>query len=182
MKTSLKLFALGMILLGFGMNANAQELGTSTSRNADAKAKVVQTLAITKDRDLNFGVFAGLSTGTSTVIIAATATGARTGTADLVASSSGYTPISAKFTVTGAANQSVTITVPADGVVSLKKGGASENAMTTNSWLTDLSNLSNTSLGETGSVEFHVGATLTVNASQPVGEYVGSFEVTANYN
>ena len=82
MKTSIKLFALGMILMGFGVGANAQ---VTNSANSIASATVKKALTIEKKSggDLAFGTFAGLNTAVSTVVVANDGTRAES-TADLL--------------------------------------------------------------------------------------------------
>lgn len=89
------------------------------------------------------------------------------------------TVTAASFTITDNsakyASATVTITLPSDGTVSLSNG---TNQMAVNSFT---SNPSGTGVMSGGSLTFLVGATLTVGANQPSGNYSGSFSVTVNY-
>jgi hypothetical protein len=169
MKTSAKLFALGMVLLGFGLNANAQ---VSATASANASARIVSPITITKDVDLSYGnVVSSLVAGT--VILPPTASATRTGSAGVALPTVTGTVTAAKFTVGGEAGLSYAISLPASAT--LTAGG---NNMTLNTFTTDLT--SGGSIGTTNS--FFVGATLNVGAGQATGSYTGTFSVTVNYN
>lgn len=180
MKTSLKLFALGMILMGYSVSANAQGQATATGL-ASATATVKATLGATggdggasgvTNTNLQFGTFAGSASVATTVII--DQAGARSGTADMFTS----TTSAAVFNFTGEPNQGVTITLPADGIVSLKSSGKPDMAVT--SFNSDHTGVA--SLGADGKLAVTVGATLNVGVGQAAGSYTSTFNVTAIYN
>ncbi|MEG3191194.1 DUF4402 domain-containing protein [Lysobacter sp. D1-1-M9] len=83
----------------------------------------------------------------------------------------------AQFVVTGDANTSFAVTLPADGVVTLGNGSLNMpvNAFTSSPASTGV-------LSGGGSLTLNVGATLEVAAGQSAGGYSGSFTVVVNYN
>jgi len=175
MKTSLKIFALALVLVGFGMNVNAQ------SAVANASATVKKALTIVKANDLAFGTFAGLNTTTSTVVVGIS--DARTGsTADIL----GTDAAAATFTITGEPSAIVAITLPSSDITIADLSGTSPGAAMTipsASFTTDASNIAAVTLTEgTGVVTLKVGATLNVGIAQKAGTYSGSFAVSVNYN
>ena len=177
MKTSLKIFALGLVLAGFGINVNAQ----TNSANANATATVKKALTIVKVNNLAFGTFAGLNTATSTVVVATDNTRTAS-TADLL----GTDGAAATFTITGEPSAIVSITLPASDISVTDLAGSSPGAAMTipsASFNTDASDNSAVTLTEvTGVVTLKVGATLNVGIAQKAGSYSGSFAVSVNYN
>ncbi len=169
MKTSLKLFALGLVLAGFGMNANAQN-----SVNNNATAVVKQALTITKGSDLSFGTFSGLSDGISTVIMSNA--GARTGTADLIGTDGG----AGTFSITGEPSQQVAITLPASATT-LSDGASHTMTIAAASYNCDKT-IAGVALDGSGNLTISVGATLSVGNNQNAGSYTGTFAVSVNYN
>jgi hypothetical protein len=176
MKMNLKFLAIGVLLIGFTVSANAQ----TNSVNADANAVVVKALTITKQQNLSFGTFAGAAAVATNVIIAPG--GDRSGSADLIASAAGA---AAAFTITGQANGVVTVTFPATPIEVADQAGADPGvsmAIMPDSWLSDLADIALTSLGGTGVKTFNLGAQLEVAANQQAGTYKGTFSVFVNYN
>jgi hypothetical protein len=170
MKTSSKLFALGMILMGFGLNANAQVSATASS---PATARIVTPIAITNDVPLHFGnVEASANIGT--VVMSPSESNARTRTGGATLPAIAGSPTAAKFTVTGEDALTYAITLPAS--TTLSSGG---NNMTVNTFT---STPSATGLLTEGTQVVYVGATLNVGASQAAGSYSGTFNVTVAYN
>jgi hypothetical protein len=171
MKTSVKLFALGMILAGIGVNANAQ----TNSANAAATATVKKALTIAKVTDLAFGTFAGKSTATSDVIVSNA--GVRSGSADMIGTAG---VAAAQFTITGENNQEVAITLPVADIT-LSDGASHSMTIDDASFNCDQT-VAGVALSGTGSLTINVGATLSVGINQAAGSYTGSFAVSVNYN
>lgn len=121
---------------------------------------------------LAFGSFAAGTGGTVTI----SAAGARSfgGGVTLVSSGSGA---AASFGVSGNANATYAITLPANGVVSLTSG---PNSMAVNNFTSNPAPTGLLSVG--GSQTLMVGATLSVGSNQAIGSYSGSFNVTVVYN
>ena len=98
--------------MGLGTAASAQD-----SASADATAEVLAALQLTNDRDLNFGALV-LNAGGAGGDVTVDATGNRTCNGDVICGP-GATEEEALFTVTGAANTTVAISlqdVLTDGV------------------------------------------------------------------
>jgi predicted RecA/RadA family phage recombinase len=131
-------------------------------------------IAISNAGALAFGKFAAGSGGTVTV----STSGARTSSGGVVLLSSGA-GAAAAFNIsdpdTGNLTKTYIITLPANGTVALASGS---NSMAVNDFVSDPSG---SSIMVTGTQTLTVGATLSVGANQPVGNYSGSFSVTVNY-
>lgn len=145
------------------LSANAAHAATAS---ADARANILQQVTVNSDGSaLDFGT---IVTGTSASTVSVSAGGRSCG-AGLVCSG---TTSAAGFDVTGTDGQ--TVSVASDPTVTLVSG---TNSMTANI----VSNVSTLTL--TGGVgSFNVGGLLNVGANQADGAYVGSFNVTVNYN
>lgn len=138
-----------------------------------AHTAVAQTpIATSNTQALAFGKFAAGSGGTITV----GPSGARSAGGGVVLVSSGA-GAAAQFSVSGDANATYAISLPADGTVSLTSGA---NSMAVNTFTSSPSPTG--TLGAGGTQTLLVGATLTVGGNQPVGSYSGAFDVTVNYN
>jgi hypothetical protein len=128
--------------------------------------------SFTNSRLLTFGKFVAGPGGTVTV----TTAGARSSLGVLLV---GTTASSAAFTWSdnSAANASklCAIGLPADGTVTLTSGA---NTMTLKSFT---STPAVPTMMTAGSLNFTVGATLTVKANQAPGTYSGSYSVTITY-
>ena len=176
MKTSIKLFALGMIMMGFSVNLNAQNPVAVVSAPAIASATILTPIAIAKNTDLSFGnVIASASAGT----VIYTPQGSRTATLGASLHSMAGSPSVAKFTVTGSAGFSFSVSVPAN--VTLSTSGSSPETMNV-AIQKDFS--ASETLDGSGSKVLLVGGTLSVAAGQAAGTYTNTtdLKVTVNYN
>ena len=164
----------GLLFTGFSVNTYA--IDPDPVVTANATADLVEALAASEKAQLNFGRFtAGASGGT--VVIANTPAGTMnvTGTVTVVG---GGSPSSAAFSITGQANQEVTITLPADGAVNL-----------THATTTDVMNVATFSVSDaspklsaSGEATIYVGGTLTIpNTGIEIGVYSGTYNVTFAY-
>jgi hypothetical protein len=169
MKTSIKLFALGMILMGFSATSFAQVNATAT-----AAATIVTPISISKTIDMNFGNVAVSGTNLGTVVLLPA--GTRTATGGVTLPITNGTVTAASFTVGGFANSTYTITLPTS--VTLNSG---TNTMTADTFTSDPAT---TGALVGGTQILNVGATLKVAAAQAPGAYLSStpFTVTVNYN
>lgn len=132
--------------------------GSSASASASATAIVLTSIAITKTRDLSFGV------------------GAQGDAAKVIAPTDAAN--SARFNVTGSANAAYNITLPANGTVNLTNGAntIAVSAFTSNP------GVSAGQLSAAGSQVLSIGATrAALSATQAPGTYTGSFTVTVTY-
>jgi len=169
MKTSLKIFLFLVVALGFSATAMAQNTDTET---ANASVTLVSTLSVTKTSDMSFGNIIPSST-LGTVTLAA-ADGARTagGGVTLPTTVAG-TP--ATFTISATNGSIVNITVPS----SITLSGTGADMTVSNIEATPGSGLYTMT---SSSVTLKIGGKLNVAASQAVGSYTGTFNVTAAYN
>ncbi|WP_405198736.1 DUF4402 domain-containing protein [Christiangramia sp. LLG6405-1] len=150
------------ILLAFiSGTAFAQESAT-----ANAAADIVSPITISAEDDLNFGKVSNNIAGTVVIATDGTATGlSQIGTTS---------PAAATFDVTAASGFAYNVTLP--NSVVLQSGS---NEITVDTFQDD----AGATPQGTGSIQtIGVGATLNVDASQPTGNYTGTFEVTVGYN
>jgi hypothetical protein len=172
MKTSAKLFALGMILIGFGANVNAQ---VSSTAAASATARIVKPIAIEKNVDMSFGnIEASASLGT--VVLEPSSANSRTHTGGATLPAVTGIVTTAKFTVTGEALLTYNITLPASTDLSDGTHTMVLDHFTSTPSATGLLS------ADPGTQIVYVGATLNVAANQATGSYAGTFNVTVNYN
>lgn len=129
-------------------------------------------IAISNTQALAFGKFVAGAGGS--VIVSPAGARSASGGVVLVPSSSGS---AAQFSVSGDANATYTISLPADGTVSLASGA---NSMAVNTFTSSPSPTGTLSAG--GAQTLSVGATLSVGSNQAIGSYSGTFDVTVNYN
>jgi Domain of unknown function (DUF4402) len=175
MKLILKFSVLATVMLLFTAITFGQ--GPGVSATATASATIITPLAITKTFDMNFGNLA-VNANPGTVALSAAATPTRTpgGGVTLIA---GGTITAATFTVTGLTGTTYSISLPADGVVSLTGPGA---PMAANTFVSTPTVAAGGSLA-TGTETLYVGATLSVAGGQTPGAYSSAaFTVTVNYN
>ena len=169
MKTSIKLFALGMILTGFSVSVNAQ-----VTASASASATIVTPIAINHNSDMGFGTVAVLNSTGGTVVLSPDGSRTRTNGVTLPKFDEGKVS-AASFVVTGEKNYTYSISLP--GKIELSDG--------THYMMVDKFNHNfGTELGSLidGKSLLSVGATLNVEAAQPAGTYKGEFSVMVNYN
>jgi len=149
-------------LAALGLGATAANAATAS---ATARAKILRQITLTNTSDLQFGTIV-TSIAPSTVDISVA--GARTCGAGLVCSG---TTTAAGFTIGGTTGSVVTISVPAS--VTLTSGLDSMTATLVSSAPTT------TLVANAGA--FTVGGSLAVGASQPDGDYTGTFTATVDY-
>ena len=171
MKKSIKSFTLTIVLLSFAAVTFAQ-----VTAQATATAIIVTPIAIVKTTDMNFGNLAVSPTIPGTVVLPAALAPVRTITGGVTLMPGG-TITAAAFTVTGLANATYSILLPASA--SLTGPGAPMTADTFVSSPTVAAG----GLLTGGSETLYVGATLNVAAAQVAGTYTSlAFNVTVNYN
>jgi hypothetical protein len=165
-------------LLAFGSESKA------ASVSASATATVRGAISITNignggsaiPSNLAFGTITPSSTEGGTVTISAEGVRSAGGGVTLVSSTVG----AARFRVAGDTGLACTISLPANGIVTISKGGGIN--MSINDFTSSLTGSSLTISDSPSSNEFTVGGTLSLIANQPSGDYSGTFTVTANYN
>jgi hypothetical protein len=158
-----KKFILGSLSAVFAVLglSNIVLANTQASANGTAVAEVVGNISITAGNDLNFGL-GNAGDGAKTL--------------------APNDPDAGDFLVQGEANYAYTITLPADGVVVLKKGAGSttETRINVNSFTSSPSVSGN--LGAGGQQTLQVGATRdALLANQESGFYTTTYVVTVAY-
>ena len=151
------------------LTVNAQ-----VSAIAETSANIVGPISIIKNTNMSFGNVAVHPVNPGTVVLDPTSLRSKTGGVTLPVITG--TVSAAKFTVTGAAGTTYSITLPA--AVLLTNGGNSMNVNAFTSTPTPTGSLA------TGSEEIFVGATLNVAGGQASGLYTNTSDlvVTVNYN
>jgi hypothetical protein len=169
MKKFTILFSLVALFAIASLTVNAQVTATATT-----SATIITPIAISKSVDMNFGNVAVSPTIAGTVQLSTGNT--RTASGGVTLPAVGGTVSSAKFTVTGVAGSTYSISLPAS--VSLVNGA---NTMTVNAFT---STPSGTGALAGGTQDILVGATLNVAAAQAAGLYTNTtgLVVTVNYN
>ena len=151
------------VLAASVMGANAANAATAS---ADARANILQQVTVASDgSDLDFGTIVS-GAAASTVAVSG---GGRACGAGIVCSGAFS---AAGFDVTGTDGE--TVSVASDPSVTLNSG--------TNSMTADIVSSVSTLLLTGGVGSFDVGGLLNVGANQADGAYVGTFNVTVNYN
>jgi len=175
MKKLAVLFASMFIMAITVQNVSAQN--EATISNASAGATIVSSIALTNNFTLEFGEIVRSATG-GNVVITASETPTRTPSGNLTfMPNDTWRP--SKFTVTGDSGQSFKITKP--GTITLN-GPSSSNMTITTSISGGTTGLITTGgSGGIGTYEFYIGGTLVVAATQQTGTYVGTYEVTVEY-
>jgi hypothetical protein len=162
---------LSKVLAGALLVVGSTTFAQSTA-SADASANIVEPLQITKTADLKFGnIAAGPSAGQVDMSIS----DVRTATGGVTLITAGNVSNAAAFDIIGYADASFTISLPASILIA---SGA--NDMLVDNFISSLGATS--TLDAAGAAALKVGATLNVDANQPVGLYTGSFDVTVAYN
>lgn len=169
MKNLGKTLLMALVMVAFSLNAFGQ-----ASANATATAEIVTPIAIANAANMNFGNIAVIATGGTVVL---TPAGVRSVTGDVTLPATAGTVTAASFDVTGTANFTYSITLPA---AALTISNGTDN-MTVDTWTSDPTPTG--TLDGTGAQTLSVGATLNVAGGESSGEYTGGpFTVTVNYN
>jgi hypothetical protein len=166
MKKLSTFLAASTLVMGFS-SAFAQ-----SSASADASANIVTPLQIIKTSDLLFG---NIASGPTPGLVDMALNDVRTAMGGVTLISAGNISNAAAFDILGHPDASFTISLPTS--ISIVSGS---NDMTVDNFSSSLGSTS--ILDAQGQAIMKVGATLNVDANQPVGLYTGSFDVTVAYN
>ena len=160
---SFKLILTVLSLISF-QGCFSQEFRVSTT--------IVSPLQITKTADLSFGkLVAGSQNGSVSIGV----NNVRTARGGVQLISSAENSNSAGFDIVGYPNATFTISMPSQVVIS-----QGIHNMKVENFVSSIGNTS--TLDTRGIAALKVGATLNVNANQPIGIYTGAFDVTVAYN
>jgi len=142
------------------------------AKPATGSVALLSPLTVLKWADLDFGALVVTAAGTAVID---PLTGARTATGGVVPA--GTNAHAAKFIATGNRNSVVNIRLPKNPITVKRVGGT--QTMTVSNWTLDGN--TNRKVSPSQTVDFAVGATLTVGANQTPGLYTGTFSVTVQY-
>lgn len=150
----------------------APSIANAASDTSSADAVIIAPVSVTKASDLQFGTLG--TTGTAGAVLISEA-GVRTNPDTNVSLLAGTTATQASFTVAGANNAAVTVTVPTTATLTGSVSG------------TMIATLSSTESGVgtldgSGAKTVDVAASLAVGATQAAGTYATTFDVTVIYN
>jgi hypothetical protein len=152
--------------------SNGNAFAQSAEASASASASIISPLAIAQVADMQFGNVAGCSSPSTVLLAVDGSRSVGSGCAVLTAGTSA----AAEFAVSGAADNTYAITLPAS--IQISDGGSNE--MTVDSFVSNPSGTG--TLDGAGNQSLQVGATLNLAADQPAGSYSGSFNVSVIYN
>lgn len=135
-----------------------------------AEAQIVQSAQVNEQNRLNFGqIIPSASAGTVTVDDTGGVT--VTGGEQVI----NGTQALGHFNILGSDGQNVTVTLPTSGFTIKHSNGVDEMAVSLNGY-----NVPTVLSGGRGT--FSVGGTLSVNANQTPGVYIGNYTVTVTYS
>lgn len=170
-----KLLLLAIVVLGFCAVSFGQT--TASVNGSTATAAILTPITLNKTNDLAFGTI-GAQAGASKVVMKTDGTWDATSTATFYNLAS--TPPSVPtFTVGGTPDASFIISLPSDPTT---LNGPSGGTMTITDWVSSIGTTS--ALDATGAKVFVLTCTLNVKAtaSQPAGQYTGTYDVKVDYN
>jgi hypothetical protein len=168
-----KLFLFAIVVLGFSAVSFGQ-LGVTDI--ASSSATIITPITIAKNVDLNFGNIAVNNQAGTVLLPAVTGTPTRVASGGVTLPAINGTVTAAKFTVTGLAGSTFTISLPAS--IELTSGTSDKMTYSTSISPTSPSILTG------GTSIVYVGGTLVVGASQPAGTYTNAsgLVVRVDYN
>lgn len=172
MKTTLKILAVLIAMVGFSAASYAQVSATAT-----ATSTIVTPLSITKTADMNFGNVA-VNDDDGTVVLSPA--GGRTPSGGVSLPSTTGTVSAAAFTVSGQSGYTYGITLPSSNVTVTRQTGS--ETMIVNTFVSNPTVAAGGVLTG-GTQTLYVGATLNVSGQQVAGTYASeNFTITVIYN
>ena len=159
-------------------NINAQ---VSTTASAD----LLVAMVINQTSPLNFGSSVLTSTGGGSIVLPSNSI-TRVYDGGVATSAASPAPTNAAYTVSGNANQTYALVLPATTTVTQTNGGTGVITMDITLMTARFNGATEDAIVSTlsaqGADNFTVGGTLTVKPNQVGGQYQGSFEVSVDYN
>jgi hypothetical protein len=162
-----------LALTAFLCPAAADAAALAATPAARGKAQILLPSSFVKLMDMDFGALTVTTAGTA-ILDSQTGNVTTTGGVLLV----GGRPHAAGFDAVSPSRNVVKISLPKQAVT-LKRVGGTET-MTLDTWTINGATSRNVVAHE--EFQFQVGGTLHVNANQVEGTYLGTFDVTLNYN
>jgi hypothetical protein len=139
-----------------------------------AQGASAQQIILSNSRSIDFGRFVARAGGTITI----SPSGARTSTGSVVllnSPSAGAAVFNVGKSSGGITSQAVVITLPANGSIAMTSGA---NSMPLSAFVTSPATILSI---PNGGLTLSVGATMTVAANQPRGNYTGSIPLIVNF-
>jgi hypothetical protein len=179
--TTMKKLIVSVFALAAVVFTSSAAININGTGNAELLSQLAISTTITGG-DLTGNVSGGvlefgkIGIGSTASVVKVSTTGVRTlesGDAGLSVTST--TPTAAGFAVTGGANLTYTLTLPANNTVNLTSGGNTLKVQ-------DFTPLSAGTLNALGKDWFAVGASLEIPSAAVAGAYTGTFQVTIVYN
>ncbi len=165
-----------VFIVAIAMVAFLSNNAMAQSETTDAGAKILTAMTITETADMHFGTMT-VPTEISEVDLAVGGTvSVASGTLTLLA----QTPTShaAAYDITGDVSASYAITLPENGVVTITEGAT---PIPVKDFICSYGDKTS-SLDGSGDDNFTVGATIVLADAQPAGTYIGTFDVSVDYN
>lgn len=153
--------------------ATAEAAAVTATPAAQGKAQILLPSAFVKLMDMDFGALTVTTAGTA-ILDSQSGNVTTTGGVTLV----GGRPHAAGFDAVSPSRNVVKISLPKQAVKLTRVGGT--ETMTLDTWTINGATSRNVVAHE--EFQFQVGGTLHVNAGQVEGTYLGTFDVTINYN
>ena len=160
-------------LLALSCPAAASGAPVAASIAAKGKAQILLPSSFVKLMDMDFGMLTVTTAGTA-ILDSNSGNVTTTGGVTLV----GGRPHAAGFDAVSPSKTIVKVSLPNRPVTLTRVGGT--ETMTVDTWTINGATTRNVVAHQ--EFQFQVGATLHVNANQVEGAYLGSFDVTINYN
>jgi uncharacterized protein DUF4402 len=162
-----------LALIAFACPAAANAAAIAASPPAKGSVSILLPSSFVKLMDMDFGLLTVTTAGTA-ILDSNTGSVTTTGGVLLV----GGRPHAAGFDAVSPAKNVVKVSLPKKTVVLTRVGGT--ETMTLDTWTINGATTRNVVAHE--EFTFQVGGTLHVNANQVEGVYLGTFDVTINYN
>jgi len=176
MKKSIMLVAAIVMIAGIANRVMAH------SENTSAGAKIVQALTITETAPLHFGTMT-IPTAATDIILTTLAGRSASIPANITLLPQLPVATNAAYTVKGSMNATYAITLPSNTAVTITEGATPIPVK--NFVAKCASKSADGSIGildGSGDDHFVIGATLSLALNQPSGNYVGTFDVSVDYN
>jgi hypothetical protein len=171
----------GRILLRNGLAAAAAVFAavpshaapTAPNKNSTGTVSIATSATFRKVQDMDFGALAVTGAGTATIDPNSDTMSVTGGIVQI-----GGRPYAAAFETVAPRKSRVLIKAPNQPITLTRVGGT--ETMTLGNFIISGSSSRNVNSGDP--IEFKIGGTLTVNAGQVEGTYLGQFDVTVQYN
>jgi hypothetical protein len=172
-----------LAIIGQIVSVSAQ---SSQSISVQASAEIIEAMTLSQTNKLNFGTIALKSTAGGTVVLSSNSN-TRNYTGGLAGGGpENQNATNATFEVSGASLAAYTVTLPAAITLTHTSTETGINTMEITAMKARFNDAASDSVTSTisseGTDSFSLGATLTVQENQILGQYSGQYEVSVNYN